>query len=185
MAEMMNQAQNAAGNVGQQASSIANDFGQRANQMGENISSGIADLRSNIGNAVGDFSSQGIASGASDFVNSNSIIAKFVFLILVLIAFMFFVNLGIKFVGYVTSPQMNPYIIYGMIPGNTAQTISQDPKIAGAATVLRSNNKGTGLEFTWSMWLLVTGTNAGTKKQHIFNKGNSKYDSCRNRCKWS
>ena len=173
----MNQAQNAAGNLRQQTGSIINDIGQQANQLGENLSSGVADMRSNIGNAVGDFSSQGMVSGASEFVNSNSIIAKFVFIILVLIAFMFFVNLGIRLVGYITSPQNNPYLVYGMIPGNISQTITQDPKNINSQTVMRSNNQDTGLEFTWSLWLLVTGTNSGSKYQHVFNKGNLSYDT--------
>lgn len=185
MAEFMDNARNTAGNIGQQASSIASNVGEKIGNVGENISSGIADIRSNIGNVVSGFSSQGVASGATEFVNSNSIIAKFVFIILVLIAFMFFVSLGIKMLGYITSPQSNPYLILGMVPGNAGQTIPQDPKIKGSQTILRSNNKDTGLEFTWSVWLLVTGTNnyksgvtyTGIKYQHVFNKGDNNYNA--------
>ena len=176
MGEYMDRAKNYMGELGERAQAVAQDVGQRANALGENIASSAEGVRDNVSSSVGDFSSQGIATGASEFVNSNSIVSKFVFIILVLIAFMFVVNLGIKFLGYMTSPPSNPYLIYGMIPGNLPQHISQDPKSANSAVVMRSNNENTGLEFTWSVWLLVTGSTATPQYSHVFNKGNNTYD---------
>ena len=142
-----------------------------------NVSNSIANVQGSINNTLNEFSSKSVVGASQEFLTSNSIIAKFVFIILVLIAFMFFINLGIRFLGYVTTAQTNPYLVYGMIPGNLPQHITQDPKNTNSETVLRSNNQGTGLEFTWSMWLLVTGNNTNVTYQHIFNKGNNVYDS--------
>jgi len=177
MGEYLEQAKSYMGELSEKAQDVAQNVGEKANELGENVSESVAGVRENVSSSVGDLSSQGIATGASEFLNSNSIISKFVFIILVLIAFMFFVSLGIKFLGYVTTPSTNPYLVYGMIPGNLPQQISQDPKNTGSAVVLRSNNQETGLEFTWSVWLLVTGINPNRTPvySHVFNKGNNVY----------
>ena len=46
-------------------------------------------------------------------------------------------------------------------------------------TLLRSDNQETGLEFTWSVWLYITGTGSGSviHYQNVFNKGNGTYNS--------
>jgi hypothetical protein len=44
-------------------------------------------------------------------------------------------------------------VIKGLINGNTAVTIPQDPKNSNSVTIYRSNNASKGIEFTWSVWL--------------------------------
>jgi len=44
-----------------------------------------------------------------------------------------------------------------------------------SVTVTRSNNQATGIEFTWSTWLLITSVNGTTGYQNIFNKGDTNY----------
>jgi hypothetical protein len=116
------------------------------------------------------------------FFDSNSIVAKFTFLITVLIVFAVAINFGTSIVGYFSGPSANPYIVKGMISGSQTMMVSQNPRDSDSVTVLRSSDQPTGLEFTWSVWLLVEETNftsadTTTKKLHVFNKGNSTYDS--------
>jgi hypothetical protein len=115
------------------------------------------------------------------FFDSNSVVAKFTFLITVLIVFAVAINFGTSLVGYISAPSANPYIVKGMISGSQTVTVSQNPRDSDSVSVLRSSDQPTGLEFTWSVWLLVEETNftASTmdKKLHVFNKGNSTYDS--------
>jgi len=90
-------------------------------------------------------------SNSSDFVSSNTLITKFGFLILVVVLFILFLNLGIFFLHYFTSPASNPYIIKGQIAGNTPIVIKQDVSMKHAVQIQRSNNEDTGMEFTWNL----------------------------------
>jgi len=148
------------------------------NRIVENVATGAENVRESVGNALTPFATggPGMVNATNDYLNSNSMIAKFAFVVLVLLAFFFIVNLGIRLLGYFMQSPTNPYLIYGMISGSDFQTISQDPRRNNATMITRSNNRSTGMEFTWSVWLLVTGdpTTTGTSKPqylHVFNKG--------------
>lgn len=134
---------------------------------------GATSLRESLSNTVSDFSSKSIGESSNDFLNSNTIVAKFVFLILVLIVFLILMNLGIFLIIYFTSPDKTPYIVRGLINGNSSRTIPQDPKKGNSVTIHRSNNEKEGIEFTWSVWLKRDSIEDSTVKySHIFSKGN-------------
>jgi hypothetical protein len=146
------------------------------NQGIQGITNTVNSVKDNITQTFDDFAKQPNAS--SDFNFSNTIIAKFAFLILVIIVFLFLINLGIIFISYVTAPKTNPYIVDGAIDGTNAITIPQDPAQDGAIPLQRSNNQSKGAEFTWSFWLYIDELPTNPKKyQHIFNKGTNAYDS--------
>jgi hypothetical protein len=144
-------------------------------QATENVGNTINGLKSGVNDTLNDFSNQATAgAGAStEFLQSNTIIAKFVFLILVVIGFLFLMNLGVILLSYFLSPSNNPFIIKGMIPGNIANTFVQDPSIGDKHTIIKlSNNERTGLEFTWSVWLQINQLGKEQDKyQFVFNKG--------------
>jgi hypothetical protein len=162
-------------------------------QPAQNI--GITDAASNIGNtmsttaeqvktgfnsAVSGFSTQAQTgmSASQSFLQSNTIIAKFAFLILILIGFLFLFALGINLMQYFFSAPTNPYLIYGMIEGNVGTTIPSDPKQSNAVIINRSNNESKGLEFTWSYWIYINDlANTATTYQHVFNKGDVSFDA--------
>jgi hypothetical protein len=140
------------------------------------LSNALSSIKDSVKSAFSGFSNQPNATETFRF--SNTIIAKFAFLIFVIIVFMFFVNLGINLITYFTSPQSMPYIVEGMLQGNVPVTIPQDPRKEGSIQLLRSNNESLGAEFTWSIWLYITDLPQDkTKYQHIFNKGNNVYNS--------
>jgi len=151
--------------------------------ISQNVGASINNLKSGVTDSLNQFSEQASAGiGAStSFLQSNTMIAKFAFLILIVIAFMFLMNLGIMIIGYFTSSSSNPYLVKGMISGNTSMVVSQDPKQNNSAIIQRSNNQNSGLEFTWSTWLYINdlGNTAG-KYQHIFNKGDNIFNSTTN-----
>jgi len=144
---------------------------QNLNQGIATVSNNIESVKESIGNTLNEFSSKNVVNASSDFLESNSIIAKFAFLILVLIVFMFLLNLGIMLIGYFTLPSSNPYIVKGTISGTESATISQDPKNSSSILIKRSNNQSKGIEFTWSVWLLIDNFSIINDKQHIFSKG--------------
>jgi hypothetical protein len=112
--------------------------------------------------------------GTKEFLESNSLVAKFAFLLLVLFAFIVLLRLGITVLSYMFKPNMSPHLIDGMVDATQMIIFPQDPSSNGAVTIYRSVDATDGLEFTWSTWIFINGlqTNAGIFK-HVFSKGNS------------
>ena len=138
---------------------------------------GVQSMKANVQNTLADFSNKGVTGVTSEFAESNGLIAKFAFIIFVLIIFLFLFKLGVQALGYFLSPSKNPFIVYGKLEGGTAVTISQNPSNTNAIPIYRSNNEFSGAEFTWSVWLYLnlspaTATTAD-KYNTIFVKGAS------------
>lgn len=145
-----------------------------------NMSQSMNNARESFNKTVSEVSAQDIADAGKDFINSNSLVAKFVFLILILIVFMVLLNLGIYLILYFTKPDKQPYLIKGLVAGSSRKFIPQDPKTGTAVRIYRSNNENRGLEFTWSVWLkrnslpndIQDQAISNTKEyEHIFSKG--------------
>lgn len=119
------------------------------------------------------FSSNKYLQGSTDFLQSNSLVAKFAFLILALILFVMALRLGTGLLAWIFGPTHSPILINGMINSTHMMRIPQDPNISGSIPILRSVNNTDGLEFTWSVWIFVD--NFGYKEndyKHVFHKGN-------------
>ena len=142
----------------------------------------------NFGSALGGASNQAsglmskfrnnkVVSGTTDFLYSNSLVAKVCFLILIIVLFVIALRLGSRLVMWALSTDKNPILVKGYIdasdPG-TAGEVAMDPKLKGAKPIVRSVNEREGIEFTYSVWLYVTNysINQG-QKRHIFNKGSA------------
>jgi hypothetical protein len=146
--------------------------------MAQNVSQGIGQgldaAKSNVDQAVNNFSSNESVQASSSFLSANTIVAKFAFLILVIVGFLVLFNLGIWLIGYFMSTNQNPYLVQGKLnPKDGALVISQNPAIKGSIPIPRSNNAITGIEFTWSVWLLYNppaDTSTGVY-QPVFVKG--------------
>jgi hypothetical protein len=120
------------------------------------------------------FQSNKYVSAGKDFLQSNSIIAKFAFLILVLLLFLMVVSLGSKILSWIFAPPRNPILIDGMINSNQMMIIPQNPSIKGAKPIYRSNNEREGLEFTWSVWIKIDDYAYKIDEyKHVFHKGNN------------
>lgn len=109
-------------------------------------------LQENIGNKLNEFSNV-VKSG--DFGETNGIIAKFGFFILVIILFVIALNLGIRLISYFMSPSKKIVLIKGLNNGGKKVVIPQDPKNKDSKLIRRSNNEQNGMEFTWSLWLRI------------------------------
>jgi hypothetical protein len=170
-------AKSASQTISQGAQSIS----EGAKSVYDSLANTTNSLKESVSNSLNEFSSPSAVSPEANqsFLNSNSMIAKFVFLVLILIAFMFLIKFGISLIGYFLQPSPAPYIVKGLNQGNNAVYVSADPKDPDSAVVLRSNNQPLGLEFTWSSWLLYTNANSSSNPtyNHIFNKGTNDYDA--------
>ena len=127
-----------------------------------------------VGRALNPFSNSKYLNSSKEFLQSNSLIAKFAFLVLVLIVFVSLMRLGVSLLGYFMGPSRNPFLVKGMKDGKTALRIAQNPNTPNSIPVYRSKNQKDGLEFTWSFWIHIDDLvyKEGTYK-HIFHKGNN------------
>jgi hypothetical protein len=120
---------------------------------------------------------KGALSGTKEFLESNSLVAKVAFLLLVLIAFILLLRLGIQIISYFMTPSSDPILIDGMIDATHMQIIPQNPAVANAVPILRSVNQSDGIEFTWACWTFIKNLKPDNRYKHIFHKGNNKVDS--------
>lgn len=111
--------------------------------------------------------------GSNEFLNSNSMVAKFAFIIFVLIFFVIFLRSGISFISWLFSPSPNPILIDGMTDAKQMLQIAQDPTLKGSIPILRSMNETEGMSFTWSVWIYIDDMSyKDNEYKHIFHKGN-------------
>ena len=119
------------------------------------------------------FSTSNGTFGSRDFLESNSLVAKFAFLLLVVLGFIILLRLGISTISYFLKPSSSPHLIDGMVDATQMIVFQQDPSNNGAVTVYRSTNANDGIEFTWSTWIFINNLNDSGTYKHIFSKGNS------------
>ncbi len=112
-------------------------------------------------------------NGTKEFLESNSLVAKVAFLILVLILFIFALRLGTTILSSIFSFSNSPYLVKGMVDAKQMINIPQDPNLNNSITITRSVNEDDGIEFTYSVWIYIDDLeyNKGNFR-HIFHKGN-------------
>jgi hypothetical protein len=138
--------------------------------------------KTNLGSSLGmggdpdtfnKFSSNNYVNASGDFLESNSLVAKVAFLLLVLFGFIILLRVGIAILGYFYGPTGSPKLINGLVDAKQLIVIPQDPNSSGAKTITRSENASDGIEFTWSTWIYIDDLtyNSG-KYKCVFYKGN-------------
>lgn len=104
-------------------------------------------------------------------------VAKFSFLILVLLGFMVLLRLFVSIAAMFLAPDTKPMLVDGIIDATESKVITQDPGIKGSIPITRSVNQDGGIENTWSVWFFirdpgdpVTDLN---QLKHVFHKGDN------------
>ena len=124
-------------------------------------------------NTFNTFSTTSGSFGTREFLESNSLVAKFAFLLLVIFGFIILLRVGISVISHFFKPNESPHLIDGTVNASQMIIFPQDPSNNGAVTIYRSVNAEDGVEFTWSLWLFINNLNNSTAYKHIFSKGNS------------
>lgn len=123
------------------------------------------------------FGNQEVVGGPKEFLNTNTLVAKVVFILLILIIFIFLMRLAVTLLHKLFGPSENPVLIPERIAGTSQRftTIPVDPNHEEGKPIMRSNNQDMGIEFTYSTWLYIKDSNFTTYKggitKHIFHKG--------------
>ena len=121
------------------------------------------------------FSTNRGSSENGKFLESNSLVSKFAFLLIVIFGFIILLRFGISIISYFMSPSNSPRLINGTVDAKNAIIFNQDPSgNNNAVTIYRSINENDGIEFTWSVWIFVNNWKyLQGQYKHIFYKGNS------------
>lgn len=152
------------------SSSLGNSNSSSSLGLGSGSSSSLGLGSSSSGYGSG---SSGIGYGSREFLASNSMIAKFAFLLLALFAFLVLLHLGTNALAYWLAPSSTAKLLDGMIDAKEMIVVPQDPNSAGALTLQRSVNEDQGIEFTWSVWIFVDNlTYKEGQYRCVFYKGN-------------
>lgn len=123
-------------------------------------------------NTISEFSSpKTVETTDKSFLDSNGIIAKVVFLILVVIIYIILFYVVVYLISYFTASPTNPLIINGQVEGTTLISVPQNPSDTSSKTIVRSNNRATGIEFTWVVWLNYKNSVHADKYSPVFVKG--------------
>jgi hypothetical protein len=111
-------------------------------------------------------------NSTKEFLESNSLIAKFSFLLLVIFVFIILLRLGASFLTWVFSYSEDPVLFRGMKDGKTMSRISTNPNSPNSIPILRSRNRTDGLEFTWSVWIFIDDPiYKQDQYKHVFSRG--------------
>ena len=118
------------------------------------------------------FSNNKLVQGSKEFLESNSLVAKIAFLLLVLIGFIVLLQIGVRIMSYFFNYNKSPFLINGMIDAKQMMVIPQDPNVSSAIPIFRSHNERQGIEFTWSLWIFIDDlVYLQDQFKHIFHKG--------------
>jgi len=111
---------------------------------------------------------------SKDFLESNSIIAKFAWLFLVIFFFVILLQIGTALLAYFFSKSSSLQKLFtGSTDAKQSQIFYQDPSNNPHNTINRSQNESDGLEFTWSTWIFINNLQyLDGQYRHIFHKGN-------------
>ena len=150
-------------------------FSKGYNNPMRNLGSGASNVAASSSGMMAKFRNNKIVGGTSDFLYSNSLVAKVCFLVLIVILFIFAARLGSRIINWIMTPSRNPILIDGLKDAKKLSVIHQNPSINGSKPILRSVNEREGLEFTWSVWLYIDDVSPNYKnsRKHIFHKGSS------------
>jgi len=103
-------------------------------------------------------------------------VAKFSFLLLVLLGFIVLLRIFISVAAAFLSPDSKPLLINGMVDAAESRIVTQDPGIKGSVPITRSVNQDGGIEYTWSVWFFIRDPGSASdigRLKHIFHKGDN------------
>jgi|TARA_Y100000389_G_scaffold76047_1_gene72692 hypothetical protein len=117
-------------------------------------------------------------SGSKEFVTSNSLVSKVAFLLMVIILFIVLVKIVTTILEQIYLPKDDVVLVDGLKDATKMLIVHQDPSKHGAKPLLRSKNENSGIEFTYSVWILIKDLHYNNgKKKHIFHKGSKNMGS--------
>jgi len=139
------------------------------------------------------FSLDSFTQKTNQFAESNTAITKFVFIVILLLLFVLFFQLGSWLIQYFMGANKNPILLNGLVSANKLRKIVVNPNEPESVPIYRSINEDQGIEFTWNVWFFIDTLHPSNPTySRIFSKGSENGnlslsiptdcidDSCRN-----
>ena len=159
------------------ATSALSNIGGPAGPVAPNV----APTTALSGSPFANFSLDNYRDASTEFLESNSLVAKLSFLLLVVFVFFVLLKLITSLMSYfLNKSNINPTkLIDGMVNANQSFEFNQSPSDPNRKTIYRSDNKITGIEFTWTTYLFIRDLDSETHTDlyHVFHKGNNSIDT--------
>lgn len=173
----MEQLSNIKDNIKESTGNLADKIKESSNKLTENIKENLPTNPASSG-MLSSIKEKTFINYSTDFLNSNTLVAKATFLLFVIIVFITLFFLISKILIFFLMPSNSPYIINGMKDGSTTVTIPQSLNKRHSVPIFRSKNEYDGIEFTYSVWIYVNDVDDSEdiKASHIFHKGSIKPD---------
>ncbi len=170
------------GNTSQ--SNLTNNISDIGKTVASNVKDPIGSIKETLDSMkddkkgmFSDFSLASTTEQSKEFLQSNNLVAKFAFIIFVLIVFVLIFRLCLMLMVYLTTPTKTPILIDGMIDARKRYIVETDPNMRDAIPIYKSVNEEGGGEFSWSTWIYVDDTkNTSGKYRHIFHKGSENFN---------
>jgi len=108
--------------------------------------------------------------------SDSSTLGQIISLVIIGLATFFFAVFTKKFIEYLKSSRVDsPYLVKGMKSAKKSLVIEQNPDNDENILLYRSDNEEEGIEFSYSLWMLVNDFTFKDKNmKHVFHKGDSK-----------
>ena len=161
-------------NAFNKSKTIGNKMVNSTTKIKNNISTGISEKVNKISNITTKPQwIQGSLFSLNSFVESNTAFSKFVFIILLLLVFIFLLQVGMIIITkFINGYSGEVYLLKGLISANKERQIYNNPNTSNSTTILRSVNEYDGIEFTWSVWVYVDSLGSNQYNYYkIFSKG--------------
>jgi hypothetical protein len=157
--------------VKEKGKEVANDAKEKAQNVSGQIKNTVkSDDKPMIPTSM--FTLDSITQKTSQFAESNTAITKFVFIVILLLLFVLFFQLGSWMIQYFMGASKNPILLDGMVSANKLRKISVNPNETESVPIYRSINEDQGIEFTWNVWFFIESLNpANPTYSRIFSKG--------------
>jgi hypothetical protein len=158
---------------------IAN-LSEKGKEISANVQEKAANLTNKMKNMVKNTTekvgSSELLRRGNEFMEANSAISKFVFIILLLLLFVLCFNIGVWLIQTLIGSSKNPVLLNGLVSANKITKVSVNPNVKESAPIYRSINEDQGLEFTWNIWFYIDSLNAKNPSySRIFSKGSENH----------
>jgi len=111
-------------------------------------------------------------STTTHLINHDNIFSKIVFTIFIIIIFYVLLQVGLFIIDKMIVPNDDPILINELVASPHPKRIHNNPNIANSKPIMRSVNKPSGIEFSWSVWVFLEIPSASPElPAYIFFKG--------------
>lgn len=167
-----NAVSNKVSNVMEKSKETMNVIKEKAQNVSGKIKNVVKPEDKPLMPGLSSFSFDSFKEKTGQFAESNTAITKFVFIIILLLLFVLFFQLGSWLIQYFMGASKNPILLNGLVSANKLKKISVNPNETESIPIYRSINEDQGIEFTWNVWFFIDSLNPRSPAySRIFSKG--------------